>query len=212
VGAGGITNALAPDDGTGVNAWQTLTPTTSPTAFAAYVHDWSAGESNTLVQLGWALHARLRVTTTNDAADGGMQVEFAVAGKGYAIDFGSDASGNPVVGLAPPTGNEFTLPTSTSTLSGLGGQYVTYSLIDTNHSGTFRLFANGADTGLSTTGFSTTESRVYFGDGTGTSAQNGGANWNLVLVEVPEPSMMALGTIGLLALAHKWRQMCAYRK
>jgi hypothetical protein len=200
------TNALTPDGSTGFNAWEIKSD--SPyvgggglSSFAVYIHNWSPSELASISTLPRLVQMRLRVVDPNDVVDSGMQAGWSFGGKEYYVGFGSAANGDPIVGL----GSTFTSYPQQYTVTGAAGQYVLYELKDYDADGTFRLFANGFDTGLNTSGASSSQNRVFFGDGDASAGAFGHANWNLLLIDVPEPTSAALAGLGLLVLLRKRR-------
>jgi len=197
-GGGSFTNtAVSPDGATGFDAWKLQSGVGS--SFAFQNHTWTPSELTSISTLPRLVQMRLRVVDANDAVDPGMLAFWSFSGKEYFVAFGSNASGDPIVGL----GATFTSYPQQYTVTGAAGQYVLYELTDYDADGTFRLLVNRTDTGLDFAGTTSVETRIGFGDGSGAGGHNGNANWNLFLVDVPEPSAAALAAIGALFLLRR---------
>lgn len=198
-GSGSFTNTpVAPDGSTGFNAWKIHSA--DGASFAFQTHTWTPSELTSISTLPRLVQMRLRVVDPNDAVDAGMLAFWSFSGKEYFVGFGSNASGEPIVGL----GDNFFSYSQQYTVTGAAGQYVLYELTDYDTDGTFRLFVNRIDTGLQFSGTTSTETRAGFGDGSGSGGHNGHANWNLFLLDVPEPSAVAL--IGVAGMVLLWRR------
>jgi len=120
--------------GTGINDGGTLAWSVARGSVGAGEELWRVG-SGTPVAIdpadiaignteGWKLNARLRLPESGRAASAGAQVDYADGAKAWAMIFGTDADGDPIVALVDGT------PTPASfTLEGAGnGAYHEYLL------------------------------------------------------------------------------------
>jgi hypothetical protein len=149
---------------------------------------------------GWKLTTRLRLPTTGRPASSGAQVDYADGAKAWAMLFGTDAEGDPIVALFDNTGS----PPS-FTLEGAGNTgYHDYLLAYSPLAGTADLYV---DSVLRISGFSgftlgNPFTRVLFGDAA-TSSTDQDVHYASVFWVAPEPSAATLLVLGAWAMLRR---------
>jgi hypothetical protein len=117
---------------------------------------------------------------------------------------GSDSDGDPIVVLGEGA-NDTSVWGPTFTLQGVGSTYHLYELVYYPEADFANLFVDGTQRLSGYTGVSADTERVFFGSAN--SYTMGHGNYNLVQWEiVPEPSTLALLSMGALTLAYAWRR------
>jgi hypothetical protein len=191
-GPSGVWSAI---NDSGTPAWQInsvglVSPNYSHYRVEPTAADIADGNAN-----GWVLEARVRVPTANQGLGGGSMAGYGVAShsKAWFMDFGSDADGDPMVGVWTADGH---FDTTTYTLQAAGsGSYHTYELVYDPVARSADIFVDGVERISNYTGYSPYSGTfVVWGDGA--SGDDGVVNFNSVEWRtVPEPV-----TVGLLVL------------
>lgn len=173
---GPVTNDL------GMNAWTTAVPTNG--LYALYSEGLSANQTALLSGQNWVLSLNLRVVGVDTS--GRTWVNFGSGSDEFSISFGAGTNGDPFVQIGHQS----------YTLNGVGSTYNNYQLVYDATSDMADLYIDGVDRISDVTHTSLLESAgaLYFGSGT--QAGPAQANWNLISLNVPEPSSAAVLLLG----------------
>ena len=150
---------------------------------------------------GWRMTARIKVGNTPDSVDNGVVFYYISETHQFAVNLGSDSSGDPMVLL----GNSTHFGPAT-TLDGLGGGYHLYEMEYDPGTAEVSLAVDGQPvlSGHDGWALSQTPRAAFLSGGVAT----GEGRWNFVKFEIiPEPSsiiLLATGALGLLACG--WRK------
>ena len=186
-GAGPVEGPVFNDGG--YNAWNI--DDVSSSKFLRYITTVTTEQIADAASKGWILSSWLRVVDTSDALDKAILVEYY----DFDMQFGSDASGNAIVGLVG--GSSYTTSSS---------GYHLYELKYDPVAGSADLFVDGTERISDYGGTGLPEPRIMWGSTS--SAARGDGNYNLVKFEIiPEPSTITLLGIGLIGLlCYAWRK------
>jgi len=170
----------------------------------AYYFPLSDSEIAAALANGWRLSVRLKVADVPDAVDAGVNSAFDAGTISFAMDFGSDSNGDPMVRL----GGYHATPV---TLAGLGGGYHLYEMEFSPVDSQVALVVDGVPTlthDAWDSAFGT--KRIRFDAG---NHGRGEGRWNMVEFEiVPEPgatAMLVCGALGLLVIGFRRRRRAA---
>lgn len=179
----------------GINAW--VTPgATNQSVYFKYVltpqqQAASAGAS-------WILSADLKIATTNSPADFLLYLEGVNASVG--LNFGSDSNGDQYVIYGPGSAGRVTLPCS---------NYNDYQLRYDASTETMSLWIDGTEYANNIYTNEHDTYLAYLGWGGGTDVGNPLANWDVVSLNIPEPSPAAVFLLGsgVLLLVRKRKRV-----
>jgi hypothetical protein len=148
---------------------------------------------------GWFLRVLLQVPFAGDALDQSIMTEFGepAGGKRYLLNWGSNASGDPIVG--------FFGDARTHTVTGAGTDFVLYELAWSPDTQLATLLVNGEVIFSDYAGFNSalTAARVDFGSGSSATTGRGRfalVEWGTGPLVPPTPQTVPIGALPLLGL------------
>lgn len=195
----GADAVVGPTNDSGTSAWFVDDNSTSNLSVLGYSRSPSAAQVASAFALGWNLTLSLRVVDIPDAMPAGSPTALYRDGSAlYAMHFGTEADGDPIVHL--PTALSVPSPGPSFTLQGGGSGYHIYRLSYDPASASVNLFVDDVERLSNYTGIpNMNQPHVAWGAGTGMDTGQG--NFSLVQFEiVPEPRVILLVALAFLGL------------
>ena len=193
LGHGGVSSGPVFNDG-GYDAWAVDDNSSVNESIRVYVGIPTAQQNADAAALGWSLAARIRVVDIPDGLDASVVVEYSNGAITYAMLFGAEADGDPMIRL-------FGGPALTVQNAGPG--YHLYEMVFDPVAQSASLLVDGVLHASGYTGFARNLNRMLWGSGQSTSTGQGNYNlvqWSIGPTAVPEPGPLALIAAGLIAL------------